>query len=52
MMKHDILNYHPLTNEATTSITSDDLIAFVRACGHEPQILDFSELESPEAEQS
>jgi len=52
MMEHDILNYHPLTNEATMSINSDDLIAFVCACGHEPQILDFDELENPEAEQS
>tara|TARA_Y100001960_G_scaffold332433_1_gene432877 strand:- start:483 stop:989 length:507 start_codon:yes stop_codon:yes gene_type:complete len=45
MMKQDLLNYHPLTNEATTSIAPNDLITFVRACGHEPQILDFDELD-------
>ena len=45
MMKQDLLNYHPLTNEATTSIASNDLITFVRACGHEPQILVFDELD-------
>ncbi|QDG75239.1 prolyl-tRNA synthetase associated domain-containing protein [Labrenzia sp. PHM005] len=39
MMAHDVLNYHPLKNDATTSIASGDLIAFVKACGHEPQIL-------------
>lgn len=35
------INAHPLTNEATTAIAADDLLAFIRACGHEPAILDF-----------
>ncbi|PTW63381.1 Ala-tRNA(Pro) hydrolase [Breoghania corrubedonensis] len=39
MMTHDRLNYHPLSNDATTSIGREDLLAFVRACGHEPQII-------------
>lgn len=34
-----IINAHPLTNEATTSIASDDLLKFVKATGHEPVIL-------------
>ena len=46
MLEHDPLNYHPLTNEATTAIAPGDLVAFVQACGHEPQILDFNELEA------
>ncbi|WP_321344030.1 prolyl-tRNA synthetase associated domain-containing protein [Breoghania sp.] len=39
MMEYDTLNYHPLSNDATTSISREDLLVFVRACGHEPQIL-------------
>jgi len=38
MLAHDRLNYHPLSNEMTTTIARDDLLAFVRACGHEPHI--------------
>jgi Ala-tRNA(Pro) deacylase len=45
MLSFPRLNYHPLTNTATTSVTPDDLLRFVRACGHEPRILDF---DSPE----
>ena len=40
MMKQARLNYHPLTNRATTTIASVDLAAFIAACGHEPHILD------------
>ena len=43
LMKNDIVNSHPLTNEATTSIATSDLIAFARATGHEPQILKVSQ---------
>lgn len=39
MMRHDILNYHPLENTATTSIGRDDLMKFIRSCGHEPHIM-------------
>jgi len=43
MMRHDILNFHPLSNDATTTISRDDLLAFARGCGHEPQVLAVSE---------
>jgi len=33
------LHYHPLTNAATTRIAAADLLKFVRACGHEPEIV-------------
>jgi Ala-tRNA(Pro) deacylase len=33
------INAHPLTNAATTTIATADLIAFLRATGHEPRIL-------------
>jgi Ala-tRNA(Pro) deacylase len=39
MMRHERLNYHPLENTATTNIGRDDLLRFIRACGHEPRIL-------------
>lgn len=39
MMEHDLLNYHPLENTATTNIARDDLLAFIRSCGHDPQIM-------------
>ncbi len=39
MMRHAILNYHPLENTATTSIAAADLIAFIRATGHEPHVI-------------
>lgn len=39
MMKHDVLNYHPLVNTRTTAIARDDLVKFLRATGHEPRIV-------------
>jgi Ala-tRNA(Pro) deacylase len=39
MMRHERLNYHPLENTATTNITREDLLRFIRACGHEPRIM-------------
>jgi Ala-tRNA(Pro) deacylase len=39
MMRYERLNYHPLANTATTNIARDDLVTFIRACGHEPRIL-------------
>ncbi len=36
------VNAHPLHNQATIAIAPDDLLRFVRDCGHEPQILDFA----------
>lgn len=39
MMAHELLNYHPLENTATTTIRATDLVAFIRSCGHEPQIV-------------
>lgn len=36
------VNFHPLVNTATTTIAAADLLAFLRATGHEPMLLDFS----------
>jgi Ala-tRNA(Pro) deacylase len=38
-MRYERLNYHPLANTATTNIARDDLIRFIRSCGHEPRIV-------------
>lgn len=43
MMRHEILNYHPLENTATTSIRRDDLVTFLEATGHRPLILPCSQ---------
>ena len=47
MLRHALLNYHPLDNQATTNIARDDLLRFIRACGHEPHILTVSETAGP-----
>ena len=39
LMAHEIINCHPLSNDATTSIASSDLIRFIEATGHEPLVL-------------
>jgi Ala-tRNA(Pro) deacylase len=38
MLSHDVLNFHPLVNTMTTSISRDGLIRFLAATGHEPRI--------------
>ncbi len=38
----ETVNFHPLENTATTSLASADLIAFIRATGHEPEIVDLT----------
>ncbi len=40
MMAFERLNFHPLTNEATTAITPGDLMTFLSACGHEPRVVE------------
>jgi Ala-tRNA(Pro) deacylase len=37
MMRQELLNFHPLRNDATTSIAPADLVSFIRSCGHEPR---------------
>ena len=39
MLQQAWLNYHPLTNAATTTIASADFLRFVQACGHAPLLL-------------
>lgn len=39
LMRHDVINGHPLSNDATTSIASGDLLRFLEATGHTPLVL-------------
>lgn len=50
LMTHDIVNFHPLTNEATTSVSPDDLIRFIEACGHSPRIMNLEDASETVAE--
>jgi Ala-tRNA(Pro) deacylase len=38
MMRHAVLNYHPLVNTMTTTIASSGLLRFIEATGHRPRI--------------
>jgi Ala-tRNA(Pro) deacylase len=38
MMAHDVLNFHPLRNTATTTISGGGLVKFLEATGHRPRI--------------
>lgn len=38
LMAFESLNFHPLTNDATTAISREDFLRFVSATGHEPTI--------------
>lgn len=43
LMKHDLINGHPLSNDATTTIGRDDLVRFLEATRHTPLILKVTE---------
>jgi Ala-tRNA(Pro) deacylase len=38
MLGHEVLNFHPLVNTMTTSISRDGLIKFLVATGHGPRV--------------
>jgi Ala-tRNA(Pro) deacylase len=38
MMGHAVLNFHPLVNTATTTISREGLVRFLEATGHPPRI--------------
>ena len=43
LMGHNHINCHPLTNEATTTISRDDLVTFAELTGHKPLIVDLDQ---------
>ena len=38
MMAHEVLNFHPLVNTGTTTISRQGLVKFLQATGHSPRI--------------
>jgi Ala-tRNA(Pro) deacylase len=40
LLAEDPVNFHPLVNTATTSLPPDGIVAFLRATGHDPLIVD------------
>jgi len=45
MLEYDPVNYHPLANDRTTAVSPGDLLKFIAACGHQPRIVDFADIE-------
>jgi Ala-tRNA(Pro) deacylase len=43
LLAHDPINVHPLTNDRTTAISPKDLLTFLDATGHKPQIIDLGD---------
>lgn len=44
LLRYDLINCHPLTNEMTTTISREDLLQFLQHINHEPQIIQVSEI--------
>ncbi len=44
LLRHDLINCHPLTNEATTTISREDLLRFLEHIDHSPLIITVSEI--------
>lgn len=51
LLDHAIINAHPLVNTRTSSIRTEDLLTFIRATGHEIEVLELPcrSLAAPEA---
>ena len=45
MMRADVLNFHPLRNDATLAVSSDGLRRFLAETGHAAREIDFDALE-------
>ena len=44
LLAYDTLNFHPLRNDMTTSISRADFLGFAKATGHDVERIDFSKL--------
>jgi Ala-tRNA(Pro) deacylase len=47
LLESDPINFHPLSNEATTAVSRDGLTAFLRAIGVAATVVDFKDLVKP-----
>ena len=45
LMEADPVNFHPLTNAATTAVSKAGFLAFLQALGVRPKVVDFSRLD-------
>ena len=43
LFEHKTVNFHPLVNAATTAVSLEGMMAFLKALGVEPQIVDFAQ---------
>ena len=50
LLDYDIVNFHPMKNNATTALSSADMIKFAKAVNHDPIILDFKALNDAQNE--
>lgn len=48
LLKNDFINVHPLTNTMTTTISREDLLAFLEHVNHSPKIVQLSEIDDKE----
>ena len=48
ILEQEVVNAHPLHNEATTAISTRDLLRFFELTGHVPRMVDFDRLEELE----
>lgn len=44
LMKHDVINCHPLENDKTTGLAPQDLVKFMESMGYRPLLVDFSRI--------
>ncbi len=49
VLAHGPVNAHPLRNDRTTAIAPQDLVRFLEAEGHPPELLDFGDMNGGEA---
>lgn len=42
LLRHDLINCHPLTNTMTTTISRENLLDFLKHANHEPEIIALS----------
>ena len=42
LLAHETINFHPLSNDATTAVSRDGLLKFLAALGVEPLMVDFT----------
>ena len=47
VLKDALINVHPLHNAATTALSPGDLVTFLEAVGHAPEIIDMTAMTVP-----